>query len=189
MAMQNISNPYIILPHGYDFCYMGKSRKSNSLLSAFHNSYIIRTKELKVNFNYAEATMSYSITELSKMFNLPASTIRYYEKIGLLENVEHVNQYRRVYNDSHIDRLNAIECFKKALLPLEDIKTFFIYEKDMVTNSDKILAMMKSQEEKTIATMKDLEAGLAHLQKKVRYYSLVNEAINNNASLPSWDDV
>ena len=59
--------------------------------------------------------MTYSISDLSKKFDLPASTIRYYEKIGLLENVEHANSYRRVYNDSHIDRLNAIECFKKAL--------------------------------------------------------------------------
>ena len=62
--------------------------------------------------------MTYSITDLSKKFDLPASTIRYYEKIGLLENVEHANSYRRVYNDSQIDRLNAIECFKKALLHL-----------------------------------------------------------------------
>ena len=75
--------------------------------------------------------MTYSITDLSKKFNLPASTIRYYEKIGLLENVEHVNSYRRIYNDSHIDRLNAIECFKKALLPLDEIKLFFAYEKNM----------------------------------------------------------
>ena len=43
--------------------------------------------------------MSYSIKELSKMFHLPPSTIRYYEKIGLLENVEHINGYRRVYNN------------------------------------------------------------------------------------------
>ena len=79
--------------------------------------------------------MTYSITDLSKRFDLPASTIRYYEKIGLLENVEHANSYRRVYNDSHIDRLNAIECFKKALLPLDEIKRFFTYEKNMKANS------------------------------------------------------
>ena len=133
--------------------------------------------------------MTYTITELSKMFNLPASTIRYYEKIGLIENVEHVNSYRRVYNESHVDRLNAIECFKKALLPLDGIKAFFTYEKDMVANSEKILDMMKTQEEKTLETMKDLEAGLTHLQKKIRYYSLVNEAIKNDTPLPSWNDV
>ncbi|MCR4653960.1 MAG: MerR family transcriptional regulator [Eubacterium sp.] len=133
--------------------------------------------------------MKYSITDLSKKFDLPASTIRYYEKIGLLENVEHANSYRRVYNDSHIDRLNAIECFKKALLPLDEIKRFFTYEKNMKANSDKILDMMKNQEVKTIESMKALQTGLDHLQKKIRFYTLVNEAVKNNTPLPSWDDV
>jgi len=131
--------------------------------------------------------MTYSIADLSKKFDLPASTIRYYEKIGLLENVEHANSYRRVYNDSHIDRLNAIECFKKALLPLDEIKRFFTYEKNMKSNSDKILEMMKSQEVKTIESMEALQAGLEHLQKKIRFYTLVNEAVKNNTPMPSWE--
>ena len=133
--------------------------------------------------------MTYSITDLSKKFDLPASTIRYYEKIGLLENVEHANSYRRVYNDSHIDRLNAIECFKKALLPLDEIKRFFTYEKNMKANSDKILEMMKKQEVKTIESMEALQTGLDHLQKKIRFYTLVNEAVKNNTPIPSWDDI
>lgn len=133
--------------------------------------------------------MTYSITDLSKKFDLPASTIRYYEKIGLLENVEHANSYRRVYNDSHIDRLNAIECFKKALLPLDEIKRFFTYEKNMKANSEKILEMMKKQKVKTIESMEALQAGLDHLQKKIRFYTLVNEAVKNNTPMPSWDDM
>ena len=133
--------------------------------------------------------MTYSITDLSKMFGLPASTIRYYEKIGLLENVEHINSYRRKYDQSHVDRLNAIECFKKALLPLDEIKRFFTYEKNMKANSDKILEMMKSQEVKTLESIEALQAGLEHLQKKIRFYTLVNEAVKNNTPMPSWDDV
>ena len=132
--------------------------------------------------------MKYTITDLSKHFNLPASTIRYYEKIGLLENVEHVNS-RRFYDDSHIDRLNAIECFKKALLPLDDIRLFFTYEKDMESNSEKILEMMKTQEAKTIESMEALQAGLEHLQKKIRFYTLVSEAVKNKTPLPKWSDV
>lgn len=133
--------------------------------------------------------MSYTISDISKKFNLPTSTIRYYEKIGLLEDVEHVNSNRRIYNESHIDRLYAIECFKKALLPLEEIKLFFSYEKDMAANSEKILEMMKTQEMKTLQRMKDLEAGLIHLQKKIKYYSLVNDAVSNNLPIPSWNDI
>lgn len=132
--------------------------------------------------------MTYTITDLSKKFKLPASTIRYYEKIGLLENVEHINS-RRVYNESHIDRLNAVECFKNALLPLEEIKLFFEYEKDMAVNSDKIIDMLKNQETKTIESLEVLQAGLSHLQKKIRFYTLVNEAVQNNSPLPKWNDI
>ncbi len=133
--------------------------------------------------------MTYTISELSKMFDLPASTIRYYEKIGLLENVEHLDSKRRIYNDSHVDRLNAIECFKKAILPLDEIKLFFTYEKDMSANSDKILEMMKAQEVKTLSSMSTLQAGLAHLQKKIYFYTLVSSAVKENKPLPKWEDV
>lgn len=53
----------------------------------------------------------YSIKEISEKFGLKASTIRYYEEIGLLEDVEHKDTYHRVYTDAHIDRLSAIECY------------------------------------------------------------------------------
>lgn len=133
--------------------------------------------------------MNYTISDLSKMFHIPASTIRYYESLGLLENVEHLSSNRRVYNESHIDRLNAIECFKKALLPLNEIKLFFTYEKDMEANSEKILEMMKDQEKKTMEAMETLEAGLLHLQKKIRYYTLLSEAIKSKMPVPDWNDI
>ena len=74
--------------------------------------------------------------------------------------------YHRIYTDEHIDRLSAIECFKKARLPLSDIKKFFEYEKDIEANSDNILTMMRQQEEQTQAEIDSLLSGLAHLQKK-----------------------
>ena len=132
--------------------------------------------------------MTYTITDLSRKFDLPASTIRYYEKIGLLENVEHVNS-RRFYDDSHVDRLYTVECFKNALLPLDEIRLFFTYEKNMEANSEKILEMMKSQEAKTIESLETLQAGLAHLQRKIRFYTLVSEAVKNKTPLPSWNDI
>lgn len=133
--------------------------------------------------------MTYTIKELSKKFGLPASTIRYYEQIGLLEDVKHVSPYRREYNESHVDRLNAIECFKKALLSLEDIKMFFTYEKDMSANSEKIMEMLKSHEIKTEESLEALQAGISHLQKKIRYYTLVNDAVKNKKVLPKWEEV
>ena len=131
----------------------------------------------------------YSIKDMSEKFNLPASAIRYYEEIGLLENVEHKNGYHRIYDESHVDRLNAIECFKKARLPLKEIKLFYEYEKDMKNNSQKIVEMMDAQKKETEKEIKNLKAGLAHLEKKIKYYSIVDEAVKSGKKIPSWQEV
>ncbi len=131
----------------------------------------------------------YSIKDMSEKFNLPASAIRYYEEIGLLENVEHKNGYHRIYDESHVDRLNAIECFKKARLPLKEIKLFFEYEKDMKNNSQKIVEMRNAQKKETEKEIKNLKAGLAHLEKKIKYYSIVDEAVKSGKKIPSWQEV
>ncbi len=131
----------------------------------------------------------YSIKDMSEKFNLPSSALRYYEEIGLLENVEHLNGYHRIYTEAHVDRLNAIECFKKAGLPLKEIKLFFEYEKNMQKNSQNILEMMMEQKKKTEKEIKDLKAGLAHLEKKIKYYSIVDDAVKSGEKIPSWQEV
>ncbi len=131
----------------------------------------------------------YSIKDMTEKFGLKASTIRYYEEIGLLENVEHKDKYHRVYTEEHVDRLAAIECFKKARLPLDDIKKFFVYEKNIQKNSSNILDMMIQQETRTQNEIDTLIAGLKHIQKKIKYYSAVDEAIKQNKNIPTWGDV
>ena len=59
----------------------------------------------------------------------------------------------------------------------------------MGANADKILDMMKAQELKTTEAIEAMEAGLAHLQKKIRFYSMVSESVKTGAPLPSWEDV
>lgn len=131
----------------------------------------------------------YTIKEISEKFGLKASTIRYYEEIGLLEDVEHKDTYHRVYTDAHIDRLSAIECFKKARLSLDDIKQFFEYEKDIEANSSNIVKMMKQQEMRTQDEINTLLAGLEHVQKKIKYYSAVDNAIKQNKPIPKWEEI
>lgn len=131
----------------------------------------------------------YTIKDMTERFGLNASTIRYYEEIGLLENVEHKDTYHRVYTDAHVDRLSAIECFKKARLSLDDIKQFFEYEKNITANSGNIVEMMKQQESRTQNEIDNLISGLKHIQKKIRYYSAVDEAIKNNNPIPMWNEV
>lgn len=55
---------------------------------------------------------TYTIREISELFSLPASTLRYYESEGLLPLVEKNSSGQRIYTKEHIDRLQCINCFK-----------------------------------------------------------------------------
>ena len=64
---------------------------------------------------------TYTIREMSERFGLPASTLRYYEEIGLLTDVIHTESKKRIYTQQHIDCMTAILCFKRTGLPIAGI--------------------------------------------------------------------
>ena len=78
----------------------------------------------------------YTIRELSKMFDLPASTIRYYEDEGILTNVGRTSSGQRVFTDGHVNRLRTICCFKNTGMTIAELKQFFAYEADEPAHLD-----------------------------------------------------
>ena len=50
---------------------------------------------------------TYTIREISRLFSLPLSTLRYYEEEGLLTNVQKSASGQRIYTQEHIDLLQA----------------------------------------------------------------------------------
>lgn len=65
----------------------------------------------------------YSIGQVSEMFDLPISTLRYYDKQGLFPGMERSSGIRR-FGDKEIETLRIIECLKKSGLEIKDIKQF-----------------------------------------------------------------
>ena len=68
--------------------------------------------------------MKYSIGEVSKKFNLSASTIRYYDKEGLFPNLERSESGIRSFADIDLGSLKIIECLKNTGMPIKEIKVF-----------------------------------------------------------------
>ena len=65
----------------------------------------------------------YTIGQVSEMFHLPVSTLRYYDKEGLFPNLERSSWIRR-FSDKEIEALRVIECLKKSGVEIKDIKVF-----------------------------------------------------------------
>ena len=65
----------------------------------------------------------YTIGQISEMFQLPISTLRYYDKEGLFPDLERSSGIRR-FSEKEIEALRVIECLKKSGLEIKDIKLF-----------------------------------------------------------------
>ena len=132
---------------------------------------------------------TYTIRELSQKYQLPSSTLRYYEEIGLLTNVLHTDKGARIYRDEHLARLDGILCFKRTGLSIAKIQEFYRYEADIVTHTDDILRMMTQQETDILKQMEELSAGLKHIREKILYYSEVKKALERGEPQPLWEEI
>jgi DNA-binding transcriptional MerR regulator len=131
---------------------------------------------------------TYTIKEVSELFNIPNSTIRYYEEIGILTKVERNSVGKRIFLESHINRLKAISCFKNTGMSLEKIKQFFDFEDDEYNKIDDIISLLSNQEKKVIEDLERLKKDYNHIKKKILYYTDVKKSVINKEILPQWKD-
>lgn len=66
--------------------------------------------------------MVYTIGEMAKMLGVPASTLRYYDKEGLLPFVARSSGGICQFRESDIEWMRVIGCMKKAGMSIKDIR-------------------------------------------------------------------
>ncbi|MBQ4086567.1 MAG: MerR family transcriptional regulator [Clostridia bacterium] len=105
--------------------------------------------------------MSYTIKEVSEMTGIPASTIRYYDKMGLLPFVERGPHGYRAFSRENLRTLRLVECLKSTGMSLENIRTFFEWvmqgESTMQRRYEMFLEQRRSVEEQIKQLQKTLE--------------------------------
>lgn len=65
----------------------------------------------------------YTIGQVSKMFHLPISTLRYYDKEGFFPDLERRGNIR-YFNENDLEAIRIIECLKTSGLEIKEIKQF-----------------------------------------------------------------
>ena len=68
--------------------------------------------------------MAYTVGEMARRMGVPASTIRYYDKEGLLPFVGRSSGGIRMFQESDFEWLQVIGCMKKAGMSIRDIRQY-----------------------------------------------------------------
>ena len=120
--------------------------------------------------------MIYTVGEAAKLLNVAASTLRYYDKEGLLPFVERSGSGMRVFKDEDISWLKMIECLKKTGMPIKDIKHFIDYGMEGDSRIDQRLTIIESQRDAVINQIEEMKEMLDMLNYKCWYYNAAKKA-------------
>lgn len=64
----------------------------------------------------------YTIQKASLLIEIPASAIRYYEKINLITTIKRNEQGYRIFEEEDIELLKLIKCFRNLGMSIESIR-------------------------------------------------------------------
>lgn len=130
---------------------------------------------------------TYSIGEVSKLLNLSISTLRYYDKEGLLDSVERSEGGIRVFKEHDIRHLHMIECLKGTGMKLRDIKTFFEWCKHGDDTIEKRYQMFLERKADVERQIEDLQHRLDLIDYKCTYYRTAME--EGTLNTPKLDEL
>lgn len=111
----------------------------------------------------------YTIGQVSEMFDLPISTLRYYDKQGLFPRLERESGIRK-FSDNEIEALRVIECLKKSGLEIKDIKQFMDWCAEGPSTYANRLQLLKQQKEEIESEIEQLGKALDMLKYKCWFY-------------------
>lgn len=84
------------------------------------------------------------IREVSQKYNVTQTTLRYYEKVGLFDDVKRVNNIRE-YDEKDIERLSTIISLKKVGLHVQDILRYLKLTTDGVETVTERISILSNQ--------------------------------------------
>lgn len=120
--------------------------------------------------------MYYTVGEMAKKLEIAPSTLRYYDKEGLLPFVERSEGGIRKFRESDFEWLALIECLKKTGMSIKDIKSFV----DLCVEGDasigRRLELIKKQKQAVLQQIEQLKETLKVLDYKCWYYEEAQKA-------------
>ena len=120
--------------------------------------------------------MLYTVGEMAKKLNVAHSTLRYYDKEGLLPFVERSDGGIRMFKDEDFEWLHIIECLKKTGMSIKDIKTFIDWCMEGDSTIEQRLQLIDRQREAVLNQIAQMQETLKTLNYKHWYYETAKAA-------------
>ena len=112
---------------------------------------------------------TYTIAEVAEQTGVTAHTLRYYERIGLLDIGRQASGHRR-FSTNDLDRVVFIGRLRATAMPIRDIQRYFALVAGGPSTEDERLALLEAHRSVVRDRLHELESALDAIEHKIAYY-------------------
>ena len=118
--------------------------------------------------------LHFTLQEVVQRSGLSEHTLRYYERIGLLDNVKRDSSSgHRRYTAEDVQNIETLACLRTTGMSIEDMRTYFALLKDGKAAADQQLALFEAQRKALEHELAQKQEHLRYLEHKVAYWKAV----------------
>lgn len=117
---------------------------------------------------------SYSIKEAAALTGLPASTLRYYEQIGVISPISRgASSKHRVYDEGDLDQLMWVACLAATGMSVSDMRQYMANNKLGAEAAFHQVQLLTEQQRRLATEAEALALRQRYVQLKIAYWQAV----------------
>lgn len=112
----------------------------------------------------------YSIGEISRQTGLSIDTLRYYERIELLVDIERNQSGHRCYSEDDLGWLNLLVCLRDTGMPIADMLRFAILIRQGEETVPERISLLSEHRENVLNKIAQMQRKLEGVNGKIEHY-------------------
>jgi DNA-binding transcriptional MerR regulator len=112
----------------------------------------------------------YSPAQAAEKTGFSIDTLRYYEKIGLLDRIDRTAAGRRRFSTDDLGFLGILRCLRDTGMPIAEMRRYAELSRGGDATLNERIALLEAHDERIDRQMKTLSAQREHLRGKIHYY-------------------
>ena len=131
--------------------------------------------------------MTYTIGQMAKKLGVAPSTLRYYDREGLLPSVERSEGGVRIFQDADMGQLATIKCLKRTGMSIQEIRQYIDLSLQGDETIEARLDLIDHRREAVLEQIRQLQDTLHTLDYKHWYYetALAAGTLDAPANMPA----
>lgn len=127
---------------------------------------------------------TYTIKQAAALTGLPASTLRYYESIGVIDPISRgASSGHRVYDEADLDRLMGVACLAATGMSVADMLAYVANVRTGSPDTADQIRLLSEQEQRLAAEAEQLVLRRRYVRIKIDYWHAVGAGDHQRADL------